>query len=390
MTRPVRVAHVITKLAVGGAQESALVTCEGLDPTRFEQVLFTGVEEDAEGTMFAEAERRGVEVRLAPELVRPIRPFQDRRAVAALARRFEHAGADLVHTHSSKAGLVGRLAARRAGLAVVHSVHGWSFNDDMDRRLRAAVVAAERAAARTTDVLVVEATPDLAKGLAAGIGPEGRYRLIRNGIDLSSLAADPAGAARFRAELAIPAEAPLVGTIGRLADQKDPLAMVAAMAEVVAARPEVFFAWVGDGPLRGEVAAAVDAAGLTGRFVLAGVRRDVAAALTAFDVFALSSRWEGLPRTVTEAMAVGTPVAATAVDGCAEIIVDGEHGLLVPSMDPGALAAAVGRLLDHPALATKVVDAAATRVQAWDRRTMLAQIADLYDEVLARRGGPRG
>ena len=87
---------------------------------------------------------------------------------------------------------------------------------------------------------------------------------------------------------------------------------------------------------------------------------------------------------------VGTPVAATAVDGCAEIIVDGEHGLLVPSMDPGALAAAVGRLLDHPALATKVVDAAATRVQAWDRRTMLAQIADLYDEVLARRGGPRG
>ncbi len=390
MTEPLRVSHVITKLAVGGAQESALVTCEGLDPQRYRQVLFTGIEADDEGTMFAEAEERGVTVKLAPELVHRIRPVADLRAVRRLAERLAAAGTELVHTHSSKAGLVGRLAARRLGVPIVHSVHGWSFNDHMGPALRRAVVATERWAARATDAIVVEASPDLAKGLAARIGRREQYHLIRNGIDLRSLVHDPGAGARLRHELGLGANTRLVGTVGRLAEQKDPLSMVEMVHHLVADGLDVHFAWVGDGGLRPATQDAIDAAGLRERFHLLGVRRDVEAMLSAFDVFALSSLWEGLPRTVTEAMAVGTPVAATAVDGCVEIITDGDDGLLVPSSQPRELATAVRRLLTEPDLAEAVVARARVRVQAWDRTVMLGQLAELYDQVAAShrtRGG---
>lgn len=380
MSLPLRVSHVITKMALGGAQESALVTCEGLDPGRYRQVLFTGIEQDDEGTMFAEAEARGVTVSLAPELVRAIRPWRDRRAASRLAQRLEWAGTQLVHTHSSKAGLVGRMAAHQLGLPVIHSVHGWSFNDEMSPALRRAVIASERWAAKRTSALVVEATPDLAKGLDAGIGRPDQYHLIRNGIDLSAVRFDPDGGARIRAELGI-GRSPLVGTVGRLADQKDPLAMVAMVSRLVADGVDAHFAWVGDGPLRPAVEAAIAEAGLVQRFHLLGVRRDIDVLLSAFDVFALSSLWEGLPRTVTEAMAVGTPVAATAVDGCAEIITDGKNGLLVPPSRPSELAAAVERLLGEPDAAAAMAERARVEVQGWDRAIMLRQISDLYDQI---------
>jgi glycosyltransferase involved in cell wall biosynthesis len=383
VSAPLRVSHVITKLALGGAQESALVTCEGLDSQRVRQVLFTGIEFDDEGTMFTEAEERGVTVLLAPELVNRIQPISDLAAVGRLADRLESAGTDLVHTHSSKAGLVGRLAARRLGLPVVHSVHGWSFNDHMNPALRSAVVASERLAARHTDAIVVEATPDLAKGLDAGIGHRGQYHLIRNGIDLRSLTHHPDAGARLRHELGLGADTALVGTIGRLAEQKDPLAMVEMVGLLVAEGLDIHFVWVGDGVLREATERAIAAAGLEGRFHLQGVRRDIDAVLSAFDVFALSSRWEGLPRTVTEAMVVGAPVAATAVDGCVEIITDGVDGLLVPPGRPPELAAAVRRLLTEPGLAASVADEARIRVQAWDRTVMLEQIGELYEQVAA-------
>lgn len=378
MTKPVRVAHVITKLAVGGAQESALVTCEGLDVQRFAQVLFTGVEEDGEGTLFAEAERRGVQVSLAPELVRTIRPLHDLMAARALAERLRSWGAEVVHTHSSKAGIVGRLAALQLGLPAVHSVHGWSFNDEMASSARRAVVLAERWAARHTDALVVEATPDLQKGLDASIGRREQYHLIRNGVDLRGLVRNDEAGRRFRAELGVDRRSTLVGTIGRLADQKAPLAMVDAVARLVADGLDIHFVWVGDGSLRGATEAAVAEAGLSTRFHLVGVRRDVVAALSAFDVFALSSLWEGLPRTITEAMAVGVPVAATAVDGCAEIIVDEEHGLLVPPRQPLALAVAIERLATDPVLAKVCASQGQGRVQGWDQTLMLDKLGALY------------
>lgn len=388
--RPRRVDQVITKLAVGGAQESVLVTCRELDGARYRQVLLTGPEVDEEGDLFDEARASGVDVVVVPSLVRSVDPRRDVGAVADLARRFRAARPDIVHTHSSKAGIIGRVAAVVAGVpVVVHSVHGWSFHDQMHPAARAVIVAVERIVARWTDVLVVEATTDLEKGLAAGIGRREQYSLIRNGIDLARFTEEPASQADARRAIGVPDDVRLVGTIGRLAPQKHPLAMVEAMAEVVAHRPGTRFAWIGDGPLRAETEARAAELGIGGAFEVLGVRRDVPRALRALDVFALSSLWEGLPRTVTEAMASNVPVVATAVDGLAEAIVPGESGLLVAPDDPPALARAIERVLDDDDLAARLRAGGRDRAWEFDRREMIARLDDLYGGLLPHPLGTR-
>jgi glycosyltransferase involved in cell wall biosynthesis len=382
---PIKVAHVITKLAVGGAQESALTICAGLPSPLFDQVVLTGPEVDAEGSLFAHAAARGIAVKVVPSLVRSPHPWRDAAALRWLVRWLRDERPDLVHTHSSKAGLLGRAAARIAGVPAVHSVHGWSFNDETNPVFRRAVITAERAAARATEVLVVVASSDREKGLRAGIGRPDQYRLVRNGIDLRAFVGDPEAGRRLRLELGIPRAARVVGTVGRLAAQKDPLGMVRAMQELIGRTPDVWFVWVGDGPLRAAVESEAARLGIADRFLVAGVRRDVAAALAAMDVFALSSRWEGLPITITEAMAAGVPVVATAVDGCREIVAEGVTGLLVPPADPVALATAIGRLLQSAELASALAAAAKVQVAAWDRPTMVAGFAELYQGAIQSR-----
>lgn len=377
--RPIRVAQVITKLAVGGAQESAVTALVGLDSSEFDQWLVCGTDVDDEGNLRAEIEARGARVVEDPDLVRAPSPRRDVRAVRALRDHFRSERPDVVHTHSSKAGLVGRTAARLAGVpVVVHSIHGWSFNPEMGRPAQAAIVAAERAAARMTTALVHVAVSDRDKGLDRDIGRPGQYVLVRNGIDLDAFAAGGHDRSAARRLLGVPDDAWLMGTVGRLADQKAPLAMVDAVAPLLAADPRARFVWVGDGPLRGQTIERATRAGVADQFVLAGVRRDVPAVLRALDVFALSSLWEGLPRTVTEAMASGLPVVATAVDGVAEVVEDGVSGLVVPPHDAPALGRALQRVRDDDRLRARIADAGSARSREFDRREMLHRLASLY------------
>lgn len=386
----IRVEHVITKLAVGGAQESALVTCSGLSFREFDQQLLTGAEVDEEGDLFAEAGAAGVEVVVVPPLVRAIDPWRDLAAVVWLVRHFRERRPHVVHTHSSKAGILGRLAAVVAGVpVVVHSVHGWSFHDHMSNPSLWLVSLVERVAAELTDVLVIEARTDLRKGLDRGIGHEGKYRLIRNGIDLERFLDDVIDRSQARRSLGLPDDVPVVGTVGRLAEQKAPFAMVDAMAELLREHPEARFVWVGDGPLRHETEDRARSLGIDDSFILAGVRRDIPRVLRAFDVFALSSLWEGLPRTVTEAMASEVPVVATQVDGLTDAVTPGENGLLVPPADPGALAESIDAVLASPALAHKLRAGGRKRALEFDRREMLRRIAAVYRESVAAPLGDR-
>lgn len=382
---PIRVAHVITKMAIGGAQETAIATCVELRAPAFEQVIFSGAEIDAEGNLSDEARRQGVDVRSAPGLVGPIRPLRDLRAAWTLARLLREWRPDVVHTHSSKGGFVGRLAARLARTPhVVHTVHGWSFNDDMSQRLRSLIVGVERLSARITDVLVVVSSSDIPKGLGRKIGRARQYVLIRNGIDLASFEASEDVSATRRS-LGVPEEGLLVGTVGRLADQKDPLLMVDAFAKVLVEMPEATFVWVGDGPLRHAAAQRAEALGIEDRFRIAGVRRDVPEVLAALDLFALSSRWEGLPRTITEAMASGTPVVATSVDGTVEVIDDGRTGVLVPRGDADGLARSIVGLLRDPAERSRMGAASREHVAPFSRERMSHDLSQLYRSLVDGR-----
>ena len=387
----VKVCNVITKLAVGGATETALAYCAGLDSAHWETVLVTGPEQSPEGDLFEEAERRGVAVTVIPSLGRRVHPLRDARAVAELVRLFRRQRPDVVHTHSSKAGLLGRLAARLAGVPVVlHTVHGWSFHEGMSPAGRAVAAALERVAARWTWPLVVVAEVDAEIGLAAGIGQPHQYALVRSAVDVEELRASAGSRRAARAALRIREDVPVVGTVTRLCAQKDPETLLRAARLLAELRPDARLVVIGDGPLRPQVERRIDELGLRSHVTLLGRQSDVAALLPAFDAFVLSSRWEGLPRVILEAMAVGVPVVSTDVGGIAEVVEDQVSGLLVPAGDHVALGNALFRVLREPGLGSRLAEAASTSLDEFDVGRMVERLEELYAGLLgAGRRRPR-
>ena len=381
--RRFKVLNVITKLSVGGAQETALGYCSMLDPARWETALVAGPESSPEGDLFDEAKRQGVRVLTIPTLRRRVRPIGELRAVVDLVSLFRRERPDIVHTHSSKAGLVGRLAARLAGVPViVHTVHGWSFHDGMSRAGRALAVAAERLAARWTTSLVVVSRRDADLGIAAGIGSADRYALVRSGIDTVAFQSAATTRASARAKLGLPEGVPVMGTVTRLCRQKDPVTLLRTAQLVVGARPDARVVVVGDGPLRTEVEGLLDQWHLRSHVTLLGPRTDVAGLLPAFDAFVLTSRWEGLPRVVVEAMAVGVPVVSTDVGGVSEAVEDQVSGLIAPAGDGEALAQAVLRVFDEPGLGIRLGRTAAATVDEFDVSRMIDRLDDLYTGLM--------
>jgi glycosyltransferase involved in cell wall biosynthesis len=377
---------VITKLAIGGAQETVLRICAGLDRERFRSLLVTGPEVDAEGDLFAEAARAGVRVEVVDQLVRRISPARDAAAVWALYRLMRRERPSIVHTHSSKAGLLGRAAAIGAHTpAIVHTQHGWALQSQSRRAVWTGYRVAERTLARSTDRIVVVTDRDRATGLRHGIGRPEQYTIVRSGVDVAGLAGGPERRAGARARFGLPLEVPIIGAVTRLARVKDPETLIRAFALVHARRPAARLVLVGDGSLRGSCETLVAQLGLADRVVFAGVRRDVAEILPAFDVTALSSLDEGLPRTILESMATGVPVVATAVGGVPEVVIDDVTGLLVPRADPPALAQALRRVLDDPPLGHRLATSARDLLGGFDVSTMVRQTEVLYAELVGDR-----
>jgi glycosyltransferase involved in cell wall biosynthesis len=379
--RAPRIVHLITRLELGGAQQNTLFCVEHHDRTRFRVALWAG-----EGGRLDSAARaiRTAEVRIVPWLVHPVAPVRDAIAVLRLARMLSDV--DLIHTHSSKAGILGRCAGRLAGVTgVVHTVHGWSFNDAQPAVERRLYVEAERAAARVTDRIVCVSRFDRERGLAAGIGHPAQYRVLRSGIDASSYVARPGARERLREELGATPDDVVVGSIANFKPQKSPLDFIEAARLARRSESRLRFYIAGDGVLRPEVERAIADAGLGDVVRLLGWRDDVPELLAATDIFLLTSLFEGLPRTVLQAMAASVPVVATDTGGVAEVIVPGETGLLVPPGVPVEAADAIVALAREPRLREKFAAAGRARLtDEFDNRRMVRDLEDLYDEVLGK------
>jgi glycosyltransferase involved in cell wall biosynthesis len=353
--------------------------------------VLSGPQTGSEGSLIEEVRQRGVRLTILPQLVREINPLQDLRALWRLYQLLRRERFALVHTHSSKAGVIGRLAAHLAGVPIiVHTVHGWSFHEHMSPLKRRAYVLLERLAASFTDAMIVVAARDIDKGLQAGIARREDYTLIRSAIPLDEF--DPARVDREEARraLGLPLDAPVLGNVGRFSPQKNPLDWVRVAEKVARALPECHFLLVGDGPLRGEVLEALDAAGLAERTLLPGLRRDVPRMLAAMDVFLLTSLWEGLPRVIPQAMAMEVPVVANRADGTVEAVDHGRTGYLVQPGDLDELARYCIELLRDPGLREAMGErgrAFATR--EFSVRAMVDEIATLYEERLAERSPAR-
>ena len=381
--RPVPVVHVITRLELGGAQQNTLHTVSHLDRARFAPVLVCG----PGGLLDDEARAlRDVTLHFLPRLVRAISPAADLASAAALQRILRPLGAHgpvVVHTHSSKAGIVGRWAAQRARVGpVVHSIHGYGHDAIRNPLVRRLTLATERYMARHTDAFVSVSLANLEQGRALGLLGDAPASVIRSGIDVADFARADGLRAAARAELGYADDTPVVGMIACLKPQKAPLDFVELAARVAAERPDARFFVAGDGELRGAVEAAIAERGLGERLRLLGWRRDVPALLGALDVSVLTSRWEGLPRVCPQAMAAGRPVVASAVDGTPEAVVDGRNGRLFQPGDVARGAAAVLELLADPELRRRYAAAGRVAVAEFTQERMVSDQERLYEQLL--------
>ena len=389
----VRIVNVITRMIVGGPQQVSLLTAryyQGSPAVDYHLVF--GRESGSEGDYHAEIAASGVPHHAQASLVRELAPARDLRALGGLVALLRRLRPDVVHARSAKARFLAPLASRLARVPVtVQTVHGWSFNNAVDRR-RPLFVRLERLARRLCDATVLVSRQDLAEGIALGVLPttavaRGEALVIRSGVDLGAVTAlDDAARRALRAAEGVPDGRPIVSLVQRLSPPKTPLVFVSALSRILAERPDAVAWIVGDGPLRPAVEAAVAEAGVGARVRFLGVRKDVAAVLSASEVLVHSSGREGLPRVVLEALAIGTPVVATAVGGVPDAVADGVTGRLVPPEDPGALAGAVLATLADPAGATRQAQAGRTAVRAFSARQMLDEQHALYQRLLARRG----
>jgi glycosyltransferase involved in cell wall biosynthesis len=270
---------------------------------------------------------------------------------------------------------------------IVHTVHGWSFHNHMAPRVRNTYIYLEKLAARFTDAMVVVAQPDIEKGLRQGIGRRDQYRLIRSAIPLDEFDPGLADRARARQTLGLPLAAPVLGNIGRFSAQKNPLEWVQVAGRVAQALPECRFLLVGDGPLRTQVEARLEAEDLKEKVVLPGLRRDVPEMLSAIDVFLLTSLWEGLPRVIPQALAMRVPVVANRIDGSAEAITDGGNGYLCQAGDINCLANCCIELLQNPVLREEMgAKGRMFAIKEFDLQFMVTQIASMYEELLKSKG----
>lgn len=374
----IAVAHVITMLELGGAQENTLYTVGHLDPSRFRVGLFYG----PGGILDREAKQLGATIAPVPSLVREISPVLDVTALRDLTRLFRSWRPDVVHTHSSKAGIVGRFAARAAGVPlIIHSIHGFGFHEGMSARKQAVFVAAERAAARVTRAFIGVSRANLAEARARGIISAAHdVTLIRSGFDLAAFRAEASLGASLRASLGFGAADEVLVAVANLKPQKDPLTLLRAFALLAPRRPRAVLLYAGDGELRPEVEREIASLGLGDRFRLLGWRRDIPALIGASDVVVLSSIFEGLPRSAVQAIAARRPFVGTRVDGTPEVIRNGKNGFLVEPRSPSALADAM-----EQALIQRPIDPAdEERVLDWDADRMVRAQEALYTRLLGR------
>jgi len=386
---PYRVLHIITRMIVGGAQENTLLSVEGLDRLpEFDVTLVTGVDDGPEGDLLTRA-RQTTDLVVIDELGRSVNPFSDIVALVKLYRLTKAGRYHIVHTHSSKAGVLGRLAAAAAGTpVVVHTLHSLVFHDYQPWWLNRVLRLVKRALVPLTHHYISVSRIIAEKAVEAGVGAPARYSTVYSGMELDwYLDARPDPAA-VRREFAIPPDALVIGKIARLFELKGHDQLFDAAPAVVERFPDVRFLLVGDGLLQDHLRRRARALGIERNVIFAGLieRERIPEMLSAMDVLVHTSLREGIARVLPQALAMGKPCVSFAIDGAPEVVIPGQTGELVDAGDTPGLAAALCRLLDDPELRARLGDGGRRLVDPMYRaETMVDEIAGIYRRLLAER-----
>ena len=384
-----RIMHVITRMILGGAQENTMLCCDDLRRTFGDDVLLlTGPTTGPEGNLMDEVAGRGIPFRILPELQRAIQPWQDWQAWRRLVGEIAAFQPEVVHTHSAKAGILGRLAAHAAQTPViVHTVHGAPFHEYQGRGGRALVRWCERLAARRCHALISVADALTERLVQAGVAEAEKFTTIYSGMELEPFLTAEPWREQMRAEWGFGPEQIVVGKVARLFPLKGHEFLIEAARAVVSAEPRVHFVLVGDGILRHQLRDRIEQLGLSSHFHLAGLvpRSQIAACFAAMDVVVHTSLREGLARALPQAMLCGKPVVSFDVDGAREVVETDVTGILVPPGDLPRLQAALLRVIRDPAWRQACGLRGRERCrQLFPHDRMTARIRELYLQLAGR------
>jgi glycosyltransferase involved in cell wall biosynthesis len=380
-----KVIRVIARLNVGGPAIHVILLTDGLNSGRYETLLVSGKEGPSEGDMFHLAREKGVNPVILSNLGRDLNPIHDLSTLWQLYSLFRREKPDIVHTHTAKAGTVGRLAARLAGVPViVHTFHGHVLHGSFGPLKTHFFRKVEQLLARCSSAIIAVSEQCRQDLLAYGISTPEHIQMIPLGLELDRFRVrDPAVRAALRQEWGIPPEAFLTGMIARMVPIKRHEDLFRAIALVLPAFPDAWFAVIGDGELRPPLEALARELGIAHRVVFTGFRNDTPAVYQALDLTALTSANEGLPVTVIESLSAGKPVVATRVGGVPELIQDGETGFIVQPNDPASIAEGLKKALANPGLTRNMgIEAQEMTIERYSSRRLLRDIEALYAQLL--------
>lgn len=384
-----RTVHIITRLIIGGAQENTLHTVDDQHHLFGDRVtLLTGPGLGPEGSLEERARQRGLELRVLPQFHRAIQPWNDWTSYQAIIQTLRELQPEIVHTHSSKAGIIGRRAAYRLGIPCVHTIHGASFHVGQHPAAFRLYRWLEKQAAPWTDRYISVADAMTDQYVAAGIAPREKFATISSGFDVEPLLNPPRPAAEVRRQWGIEPQHVVIGKVGRLFPLKGHEYVLRAAPEICARFPHVRFLFVGDGILREQFEREIAAAGLSDRFIFTGLVRPekVAELLHAMDIVVHTSVWEGLARVLPQALIAGKPVVSYDIDGAKEVVIPGETGLLAPTQSIEPLVDALSQLITNPDQRAKFgAEGRARFAEQFRHQTMTRRIREVYASVLEER-----
>lgn len=384
MREPIRLMNIIARLNVGGPAIYVTLLTEKLSQPDYASTLVCGTIEPDEGDMLYYAEQHGITPIVIPELGRALNPLRDITTIWKVHQLIRAMRPDVVHTHTAKAGFVGRVAAWLAGVPViVHTFHGHVFRGYFSKPLTVVFIWLERLTARMSDTIIT-----LTEGLRRELAEE--YHIARRahitvlplGLDLEVFRSTPRKQGAFRAQWHIPPDAPLVGIVGRLVPIKNHTLFLQAAALLKQQMPDAHFAIVGDGETREQTEALVDQLGLRASVTFTGWQRDLPMIYSDLDMLVISSLNEGTPVSVIEALAAGCPVVATAVGGLPDMLDGGELGTLVTPENASALAAAMRAVLRNPPDGER---AQRTMLDRYGIDRLIKDLDGLYRGLLAKK-----
>jgi glycosyltransferase involved in cell wall biosynthesis len=386
-----KVVHIITRLILGGAQENTLLTVKGLQAMgAFEVTLVSGPAIGPEGELVSEARAAGVRLILIDEMRREIHPWRDLRSYVKLTRLLRELRPDIVHTHSSKAGVLGRLAAWRAGVPVIiHTIHGQAFHDYQPWWVRKTYLAAERFCARFSHRIISVCDAMTDQAVNAGVARREKFVTIYSGMEADRFLNDDYDREALRARLGFGPGDLVVGKVARLAPLKGHQDVVEAAARVLPEFPAMKLLFVGGGKLRGGLERLAETLGMKDHVKFAGLvdRTEVADYIKAMDVLVHASLREGLARVLPQALMAGVPTISYDIDGAREVVIRGRTGWLVePGSVEGLSAALSAALGDLPAARRLALQGRELCKERFPARIMVERIAQLYRQLVRQMG----